>query len=219
MERKKFSIGKFVKILLVLLVIFLVGSFLSKRKPADFQDVSPERKINWRIPELPDGFNWVENDANEEDVKDSRIMLDDRFTNKGSENMSFSEILAPGKIYHTSLTSKESSYSGDTGSSIDKILKGTMESTGWSSSTRYKDYLVSGMAAGGIRGSISGYVRIEQGLVRTIVYGYRYDGNWISSGYEPAHLECPCTLVMTIFISEPVALENYIPFKISEITN
>ena len=66
------------------------------------------------------------------------------------------------------------------------------------------------MAASGIQGSVTGYVRVEGDLVRTVVLSYFYDGNWIAGENEPSHLQCPCSVTMTIFISDPVNLSDYI---------
>lgn len=212
MEKKKSSIGKFIKIIFILLAIILIGLILIRMRTDNFQDTLSENQINWRVPQLPEGFNWIENNANEEDLKNNRIIFDGRFLNEAPEKAVSGEILASGKIYSVSLSDKDISYNGS-GFSIDNILRGILESTGWSSSTRYGGYLFSGIAASGVQGNVSGYVKIEHSLIRTFVYSYRYDGNWVSSGNQPVHLECPCTVAMTLFISDPVALEDYIPSK------
>ncbi len=209
MEKKKFKVGSFIKILLLLIIIFGIGVFFLKRRPANYQNVQ-NKEINWRIPALPENFNWTENSANEEDIKNNKIFFDDRFLKNQSEGVVTGEILAPGKIYSVTLTDKDWNYN-DAGFAVLSLLDKNLESSGWSSSTRFGNYLISGVAAGGTRGLIEGYVRIENNLIRTIVFSYIYDGDWITPANEPYYLKCPCSVNMTIFISEPVSLDQYIP--------
>ena len=59
------SSKKIIRVVLVLLVLLVAGIFILKGKPSQFQNVKNDQ-INWRIPNLPDGFNWVESEANQE---------------------------------------------------------------------------------------------------------------------------------------------------------
>jgi len=209
MEKKKFKIGSFVKIFFVLLVILGIISYFLRRNPSNFQNTQ-NKEINWRIPSLPENFNWTENDANEEDIKNNKIIYDDRFLRNQLETPVSKDILAPGKIHSVTLTNKDWNYN-NAGFAVGSLLKKNLESTGWSTSTRYGNHLISGIASNSIRGSVTGYVRVENKQVRTIVFSYLYDGNWITPENEPAYLQCPCSVNMTIFISEPVSLDQYIP--------
>ena len=209
MEKKKFKVASFVKVLVLLLVIFGVGSFFIRRNPANFQNIQ-NKEINWRIPPLPENFNWVENDANDEDIKNNKIIFDDRFLRNQLETPISGEILASGKIYTVNLTNKDWNYN-NAGFAVGSLIKKNLESSGWSTSTRYGNHLISGIALTTIKGSVTGYVRIENNQVRTIVFSYIHDGNWITPENEPAYLQCPCSVNMTIFISEPVSLDEYIP--------
>ncbi len=208
MEKKKFKIGSFVKIFLILIVLIGVTALFLKRNPANYQNTQ-NKEVNWRIPSLPENFNWVENDANEEDIKNNKIILDDRFLRNQSETPISGEILASGKIYTVNLTNKDWNYN-NAGFAVGSLMKKNLESSGWSTSTRYGNHLISGIASSSIKGNVTGYVRVENNQVRTIVFSYIHDGNWITPENEPAYLQCPCTVNMTIFISEPVSLDEYI---------
>jgi len=209
MEKKKFKVGTFVKIFFVLLVILGVISYFLGRNPSNFQNTQ-NKEINWRIPAIPENFNWSEKDANEEDIKNNKIVYDDRFLRNKLEIPVSKDILAPGKIHSVTLTNKDWNYNNG-GFAVGSLMKKNLESTGWSTSTRYGNHLISGIASSSIRGSVTGYVRVENKQVRTIVFSYLYDGNWITPENEPAYLQCPCSVNMTIFISDPVSLDQYIP--------
>lgn len=208
MEKKKSKVGLFLKVFLILIVLIGVGTFLLKRKPANYQNIQ-NKEINWRIPPLPENFNWVENDANDEDIKNNKIIFDDRFLRNQSETPISGEILTPGKIYSVNLTNKDWNYN-NAGFAVGSLIKKNLESSGWSTSTRYGNHLISGIAFSTIKGSVTGYVRVENNQVRTIVFSYIYDGNWITPENEPAYLQCPCIVSMTIFISEAISLDQYI---------
>ncbi len=202
------SSKKIIRVVLVLLVLLVAGIFILKGKPPQFQNVKNDQ-INWRIPNLPDGFNWVESEANQQDIENNKILFTDRFEKNSDEDVVTGEILAPGKIYSVKLTDKDWNYK-DAGYATEAILRKSLEGSGWSSSTTVGNYVVYGMAASGIQGSVTGYVRVEGDLVRTVVLSYFYDGNWIAGENEPSHLQCPCSVTMTIFISDPVNLSDYI---------
>lgn len=208
MEKKKFKAGSFVKIFLALIVFIVVGSFFLRRNPANYQNIQ-NKEINWRIPPLPENFNWDENNANDEDIKNNKIIFDDRFLKNQLETPVSGEILAPGRIYSVSLTNKDWNYN-NAGFAVGSLMKKNLESSGWSTSTRYGNHLISGIASSSIKGNVTGYVRVENNQVRTIVFSYIHDGNWITPENEPAYLQCPCTVNMTIFISEPISLAQYI---------
>lgn len=199
---------KIIKILLLVLVLFFIGSFFLKRKPSQFQNTKNDQ-INWRLPSLPDAFNWVESEANQQDIENNKILFDDRFGKSSVENIVNGQILAPGKIYSVKLADKDSNYK-DAGPVTENLLNKTLEGSGWSSSTRVGNHVVYGMAASGIQGSVTGYVRVEGDLVRTVVLSYFYEGDWVTSENEPSYLQCPCSVTMTVFISDPVNLKDYI---------
>jgi len=205
---KRFSFKKFFKILLALIVVLFVGSLFIKRKPPQHQDIKKDA-INWRIPALPDGFNWVESDANQQDMENNKILFNDRYAKSSEEAVETGYILAPGKIYTVKLTDKDWNYK-DAGYTTDNLLRKTLEGSGWSSSTRVGNHVIYGTALSGVESSVTGYVRVESGLVRTVVLSYYHDGNWVASGNEPAHLQCPCSVNMTLFISDPVPLDDHI---------
>ena len=209
MEKSKSKLGSLGKIFLALLLISGVVSFFLRRNPSNFQNTQ-NKEINWRIPALPENFNWVENDANEVDIKNNKVIFDDRFLRNQSETPVSGDILAPGKIHSVTLTNKDWNYNS-AGFAVGSLMKKNLESSGWSTSTRYGNHLISGIASSSIKGSVTGYVRVENKQVRTIVLSYIYDGNWVTPENEPAYLQCPCVVNMTIFISEPVSLDQYIP--------
>ena len=209
MEKKKSKLGSIGKIFLAFLLVLGVISFFLRRNPSNFQNTQ-SKEINWRIPDLPENFNWLENNANEEDVKNNKIIFDDRFLRKQNETPVSGDILAPGKIYSVTLINKDWNYNS-AGFAVGSLMKKNLESSGWSTSTRYGNHLISGIASSSIRGSVTGYVRVENNQVRTVVFSYLYDGKWITPENEPAYLQCPCTVNMTIFISEPVSLAEHIP--------
>lgn len=200
---------KIIRILLLVLTLLFISGFFLKRNPPQFQETK-KSQINWRVPNLPDGFNWVESEANQQDIENNKILFNDRFEKNTEEEVTTGEILPPGKIYSVKLTDKDWNYK-DAGRATEIIFKQSLEGSGWSSSTRVGNHVVYGMAASGIQGSVIGYVRVEGDLVRTVVLSYFHDGNWVTSENAPSHLQCPCSVNMTIFISEPVSLDEYIP--------
>ncbi len=205
---KKPSLKKIFKIFLALVVLLFIVSIFIKKRPSQYEDVKKDN-INWRIPSLPDGFNWVESDANQQDIENNKILFNDMYKKSSEKNVETGYILAPGKIYTVKLTDKDWNYK-DAGYTTDNLLRKSLEGTGWSSSTRVGDHVVYGTALSGVQSSVTGYVRVESDLVRTVVLSYYYEGNWITPDNEPAYLQCPCSVNMTIFISEPVSLKDYI---------
>ena len=199
---------KILKIFLVLILILSIVSIFIKRKPSQYQDVKKDN-INWRIPNLPEGFNWVESDANQQDMENNKILFNDRYEKSSEENVETGYILTPGKIYTVKLTDKDWNYK-DAGYPTENLFRKSLEGTGWSSSTRVGNHVVYGTALSGVQSSVTGYVRVESGLVRTVVLSYYYEGNWVTPENDPAYLQCPCSVNMTIFISEPVSLDQYI---------
>ena len=210
MNRKPSS-KKIFKVIIALLLLLFIGSVFIKRKPSQYQDIKRDN-VNWRIPNLPEGFNWVENDANQQDIENNKILFNDRYEKSSEENVVTGHILAPGKIYTVKLTDKDWNYK-DAGYTTENLLRKSLEGTGWSSSTRVGNHVVYGIASSGVKSSVTGYVRVEDNKVRTVVFSYFYEGDWITPENEPAFLKCPCSVSMTIFISEPVELSEYIPLN------
>jgi hypothetical protein len=211
MNGEKGSVHKVVLFLVVfLLLAFGLFYFLGRKN--NNSENNQQLQIDWEIPELPEGFNWTESyvEKSESEKSNFVVFVEERYSNKDIKDMFNGKIFLPGKIYKVSLTDKDSSYNS-TGHEIEVALRNALESTGWAWSTRYGDYLISGMSSSGLQGNTSGYVKIEQGLLRTYIYSYVYDGNWVSSQNEPPHLECPCTVNMSIFVSDSSPIADYLP--------
>lgn len=143
-------------------------------------------------------------------MMDNRMFFDSRYySGNGSPAVSDGEIKASGKIYKASVKDTDSAYNSagfNLWSKIDAILV----KNGWSQGLQFGDYEIMGAAAGGVQGNKIGYIKREGYLLRTIVYTYINNGNFVESGNQlPGHLECPCNTEMTIFIGDPVDLRNY----------
>jgi len=211
MNGQKGSIHKVVLFLIVFLFLtFGLMYFLNNK--SDKLKENEQIQINWEIPELPEGFNWSENyiEKEESEKNNFSILVEERYSDRDVKEMVSKKVFPPGKLYKTFLTDKDTSYNS-AGYPIEINLRNMLESAGWAWSTRYDNYLISGVSLSSLQGNTVGYVKIEQDLIRTYVYSYVYDGNWISSENEPPHLECPCTVEMTVFISDPVPLADFLP--------
>jgi hypothetical protein len=205
---------KRVALLLILLLALFFGVFcyLSRSSIKNALNQTPQ-VFDWKIPELPQGYNWVLSNATDAEMVNNRMFFDNRNAVAAGKaflaDKVFGDIITTGKIFRTSVTDKDSLYNESGWTLLNKIGQNLVEN-GWSQSVEYGDYFIAGIATGGVRGSAEGYVKRDDHLIRTIVYGYGYDGNWVDSDNNPVQLECPCSVEMTIFVGDPVDLRNYI---------
>lgn len=197
--------------LLILLVVLFFGIFYYLTR-FSIKNVSDQthQVFDWKVPELPQGYDWIQSNATDTEMEDNRMFFDDRyFVGNGSPPVSSGEMKVPGKIYKASVKDTDSAYNS-AGFNLNSKLDSILVKNGWEQGVQFGDYEIMGMAASGVQGNSIGYVKLDGNLIRTFVYGYINDGNWIQSNDEPIHLECPCVTKMTIFIGDPVDLRNYI---------
>lgn len=64
--------------------------------------------------------------------------------------------------------------------------------------------------ADGPNGSVMGYISVNSNTLRSIAWGY--DTSWSTFAADPEKINCPCTYTYTIFISEPVTLDQLLTF-------
>jgi hypothetical protein len=199
-------------------VLFLLKKSSIRNSGSYFSGNTKEQSTqdyDWKIPELPQGYSWVQHTATEAEMQDGRMFFDNRnaiMSGKSKIVDVNGDITTTGKLFTTYVTDKEVLYD-EAGSTLDNKFGQSLLTNGWVSAIDFGDYYIGGIAASGVQGSLSGYVKQDGYLIRTIVYGFTYDGNWVESDNAPIQLKCPCGVKMTIFVGDAVDLRNYIHFS------
>jgi hypothetical protein len=184
----------------------------SDTSPTVVEENYPDKQLtkflvnfDWNVPKLPKGFDWEEKVPTKQDLDNSGVFWDARY-NKSDSNSSGEIPVWGGKLFEVSVDDKSPMYN-KAGLSLSQELYSNFVDSGWDYSFRYGNWQISGMAAGAPLSEIAGYVKNNGSLVRTIVYSYNVLGGW--QGPELG-LKCPCAVNMSIFISEPVEMSEFI---------
>jgi len=169
--------------------------------PLELQ-TQPDSQFDWKIPEFPGNFNWIESTSANTGIPG--ISFDDK-------KSTFGEITVSGKIYKTTVTDKDTTYK-DAGPTYGLTLGEILAENGWSFTLQYGNYRLMGTAGLGVGGKTLGYIKLNGPIIRTIVYSYTENGNWVEGTTRPRELKCPpCSTDMTIIVSDPVDIRNFLP--------
>jgi hypothetical protein len=194
-------------LLVALFLLFYYKQVLPIKKPVE----QAPQAFDWNIPELPQEYTWVESDATDAEMMDNKMFFNAEFSgDTHADAVKSGEFKTTGKIYKSTLLDTDTNYHSS-GIKLDHELQKILLEKGWEQSVKFDNYTVMGMAASGVQGNTIGYVKVNGNLARTFVYSYVNSGNWVQTGDEPVHVECPCTRKMTIFVGDAVDLRNYIP--------
>ncbi len=201
---KLYAIFSISLILIGVLTYLVLDRKLNKEFATRSTPLSSAERFDWEIPDLPKGYIWDEDRATEEELSKSRMWFDNRFANVRPEDQEGGSFLPKsGKIYKT-FVQIESSISNihDDTRRFREAVDEVNTDNGWLLSIRLNEYEVGGMAADGVGGSLWGYIKVNDYMIRTITYGYE--------AYECVKQEFSCKINFFIIVSDPVDIRDSI---------
>lgn len=154
----------------------------------------------WKVPKLPEGFNWQIKLLKKEEAMDYRMFWDSQ-----GNGSSYGDILFPTTLYFTDLNYNDPKDIMDSNDFAVKFGK-EMEANGWNFDVNYNSKRIIGMAADGVFGSSYGTVKMISNQIKSVGYSYNLkSASWDGPGSD---VVCPCQLHLEIFIGDEVNLKD-----------
>lgn len=180
------------------------------RQAVDLESKNTQEEFDWKIPEMTEEYNWktrkITKDS--EEALDYRIFWDTRNSNNTEKKLEYGEIPLGGTIYEITLTDEDEGYE-KLNDRYQGYLITQLVNSGWSKTIDSGDHYISGMAADGVSGSNYGLIKMNDNKVRTVAYAYDLNVlGWEGPGSDTS---CPCTLNLSIFVSDIGDLSTEIP--------
>lgn len=181
--------------------LFITSNKQTAKVTNSLQSNTTPKTDNWNIPELSKDFTWetqrVSKDSNES--SDFKVLWDKRNTNSKERGT----LPVSGIIYKVGASDSDPMYK-NLRSYLREQYEQKLTETGWTSGIEIGDTYYMGAAADGVFASIRGFVKTENGKLRTIVYSYNLNvAEWEG---PQSGMKCPCTLDVKVFVSDEVAI-------------
>lgn len=174
------------------------------------QAAPPETTADpWQIPQLPSQVTWESTELFADDQYDSRDIYIDT-TSETPENykdIEYIQVRTPGYLYSTSVKDSTSNFDSE-GYTVKFTFEKELVKSGWQNPIELGKYRITGVAADGVHSSTYGLVKIVDGYIRTVVVSYNKRGKGFANDTGP-ELLCPCFTDVSVFIGEPVKLQDY----------
>ncbi|MBW6441473.1 hypothetical protein K0B04_01010 [Patescibacteria group bacterium] len=197
MKKKKWLYYVFGLFILVLAVIYIISRIIHGNVESRLNRGIANLDFDWKVPTLPNSYQWEERKPSEEEMNIFSIVYDDRYLNV--DNPTINNIQSDGKVYIAEI-GKSVFQSDETGWELfDANFKKQLEDNNWLIGRKYDSYYISGVKGysqdNDLTSSYQGYVKTNGYFVRTFIY-------YFEKGQESTTLK--------VFISDNVDLRNHL---------
>jgi len=166
---------------------------------------------SWNYPEPPEEFAWEKVVPTVADLENSRIYADDRYGRDEKDyKWTYYEIPVTGVLYTNTTKDIDPLYQ-KVGIEGEKQFRKDMENLGWKESAIYQKYSLNSTMASGPSGSAYGYLKLIDKQIVTVVSSYNYKATSYEETKGELESKCPCEVVTKFFVSDPIALDKYLP--------